>query len=311
MKYLVDAIIPTLNAELHLDKCLKSIRNMEESESINVVIIDGGSSDSTLEIVRKYGYEVSLIRRMYSNGTKGARNYGLKLCKSDYYWQVDSDNEFLEKDFLVKIMEPFENDSKIQISVPIPEVVDDSKNFLNFLTLHDLREIQSIMVRGKDYGNYTVTEDLDYGLSNGSIIRKHALDLVGGYDFDIRTLTRLRINNLSKSAIVKGAHYTHYSTTGILDYARKLNRRTKLYSTLLSNKESFIIPINYCNLREIGSKTRSTSLVEVFSNSINLLFKEKNAIWIWGLLFPSLFFIIGILNPISSVRTFMFFLRSK
>ena len=39
MRYLVDAIIPTLNAELHLDKCLKSIRNMKESELVNVVII--------------------------------------------------------------------------------------------------------------------------------------------------------------------------------------------------------------------------------------------------------------------------------
>lgn len=290
MKYLVDAIIPTLNAELHLDKCLKSIRNMKETELINVILIDGGSTDSTLEIARKYGYEVNLVKGMYSNGVKGARNYGLKLCKTSYYWQVDSDNEFLEKDFIIKMMEPFENDSKIQISVPIPQVIDDSKNFLNFLTLHDLREIQRLLVRGQDYGNYTVTEDLDYGLSNGSIIRKRALELVDGYDFDIRTLTRLRINNLSKGAIVKSAHYKHYSTTGILDYAKKLNRRTKLYSTLLSNKESFIIPINYNKSREIYSKTRSTSLVEVFSNSINLLFKEKNSIWGWGLLFPSIFF---------------------
>ena len=309
MKFRVDAIIPTLNAELHLDKCLKSIRNMEGTESINVVIIDGGSRDRTLEIAKEYGCEIIVREGMFSTGINGARNYGLKLCKSDYYWQVDSDNEFLEKDFLVKIMEPFENDSKIQISVPIPAIIDDSKNFLNFLTLHDLREFEGIIKRGYDCGNYIVINDLDYGLNNGSVITKNALNSVGGYDFDVRTLTRLRINKLSKSAIVKGAHYRHYSTTGIVDYMRKLNRRAKLYSSLLREKDSFIVPINYYDLRKIDSKTRSTTLVEVFSNSLNLLSEEKNAIWIWGLLFPSLFFGTGILSPISSVRTFMFFLR--
>lgn len=311
MKFRVDAIIPTLNAELHLDKCLKSITNMEGTESINVLIIDGGSTDNTLDIAKKYGCEIIVREGMYSNGINGARNYGLKLCKSDYYWQVDSDNEFLEKDFLVKIMEPFENDSKIQISVPFPAVIDDSKSFSNFLTLHDLRELESIIKNGNDYGNYVVVDDLDYGLSNGSVIKKSALDSVGGYDFDIRTLTRLRINKLSKSAIIKGAHYRHYSTAGIIDYIKKLNRRTKLYSNLLREKDSFIVPINSIDLRKIYSKTRSTSLFEVFSNSLDLFSMEKNSIWLWGLLFPSFFLVAGILNPISSIRTFMFFMSDE
>lgn len=309
VKFRIDAIIPTLNAELHLEKCLKSIRNMEGTETINIVIIDGGSRDSTLEIAKEYGCEIIVRKGMFSNGINGARNYGLKLCKSDYYWQVDSDNEFLEKNSLIKIMEPFENDPTIQISVPIPAVYDNSKSFPNFLVLYDLRELEGIIKNGHDYGDYIVIDDLDYGLSNGSVIKKHALDSVGGYDFDIRTLTRLRINKLSKSSIVRGAHYQHYSTTGILDYIRKLNRRTKLYSSLLREKNGFIVPINYRDLGKLDSKTRSTSLVEVFSNSLDLLSEEKNLIWIWGLLFPSLFFITGILSPISSFRTFMFFMR--
>ena len=206
-------------------------------------------------------------------------------------------------------MEPFEKDSKIQISVPLPAVINDSKSFSNFLALHDLREFERIIKNGKDYGNYVVMDDLDYGLSNGSVIKNSALYSVGGYDFDIRTLTRLRINKLSKSAIIKDAHYRHYSTTGILDYIKKLNRRAKLYSNLLEEKDSFIVPINSTDLRKIDSKTRSTSLLEVYSNSLNLLSTEKNLIWIWGLLFPSFFVIAGILSPLSSIRTFIFFER--
>lgn len=283
---------------------------MEEAESVNIIIIDGGSTDNTLTIAKDYDCEIVIKKGMYSNGINGARNYGLKLCISNYYWQVDADNEFLEKDFLIKIMEPFDNDPKIQISVPIPTVINDSKSFSNFLILQDLRGLESVMNRGIDRGDYVVMDDLDYGLSNGSIIKKQALNSVGGYDFDIRTLTRLRINKLSRGAIVKGAHYRHYSTTGVVDYTRKLNRRGRLYSSSLKQKEGFIIPINNADLRMIGSKTRSASLTEVFSSSLDLLSEEKNAIWIWGLLYPFLFFVAGILNPINSVRTFMGFLRN-
>ena len=308
MKSHIDAIIPTLNAESHLDKCLKSIRNMEGAESVNIIIIDGGSTDNTLDIAKEYDCEIVVKKGMFSTGINGARNYGLKLCKSNYYWQVDTDNEFLEKNFLVKMMEPFENDPKIQISVPLPSLIDDSKSFLNFLTLYDLRQLEGVMKKGNDYGDYVVIDDLDYGLSNGSIIKKQALDSVGGYDFDIRTLTRLRIIKLSRSAVVRGAHYRHYSITGIIDYMRKLNRRARLYSGLLTEIENFIVPIKYLDLMKIDSKTRSASLIEVFSSSLDLLSEEKKAIYMWGLLYPFLFFAVGVLNPIRSVKTFMLFL---
>ena len=311
MELSLDAVIPTFNAGHHLYRCLRSIADMEGSESVNMLVIDGGSTDNTLEIAKEFNSRIIIKKGMYSNGINGARNFGLKIMRSNYYWQVDADNEFLEKDFLINIMEPFRRDECIKISVPIPEVIDNSKSFNNFLCRMDQAGIYEILGSGKDFGGYVVVSDLNYGLSNGSVINKFALDAIGGYDFDIRTLTRMRIRNMSKAAIVKGAHYRHYSTKGLLDYTRKMERRVMLISELLNEKDNFIMPIDHKDVSSLDTKTKSFTLTNTIRTSLYTLTRERNFIWVWGLLFPLSFFGPAAFHPLRSTRLLRSFLKVK
>ncbi len=69
----VSFIIPVLNAERHLDRCLKSIRMQEyPAEAIEIIILDGGCTDSTLEIAGKFH------SRVYPNPGRLAE-YGLQV----------------------------------------------------------------------------------------------------------------------------------------------------------------------------------------------------------------------------------------
>src|SRR5437899_952789 len=54
---LVSVTIPTLNSADTLDKCLSSVRE-QSHPLIEIVIMDGGSSDSSLAIAQRYGARV-------------------------------------------------------------------------------------------------------------------------------------------------------------------------------------------------------------------------------------------------------------
>ena len=55
MNYEVAIIIPTLNEERFISRCLNSIiKQTYELKKMDVMIIDGGSNDNTKEIVAEY-----------------------------------------------------------------------------------------------------------------------------------------------------------------------------------------------------------------------------------------------------------------
>ena len=52
---IISVVIPTYNSEKTLEKSLKSIREQSfNQEEIEILIIDGGSTDNTLEIAKKH-----------------------------------------------------------------------------------------------------------------------------------------------------------------------------------------------------------------------------------------------------------------
>lgn len=55
----ISILIPTLNAASVLEKCLRSITTQDYlKDKIEIIIADGGSTDKTLEIARKYGAKI-------------------------------------------------------------------------------------------------------------------------------------------------------------------------------------------------------------------------------------------------------------
>jgi glycosyltransferase involved in cell wall biosynthesis len=88
----VDIVIPTYNSMPYIEECLKLLRSQDYNGITTIIIIDGGSTDATLEICPKYGCKIYENKGMYSNGLTGARNKSLEYCNGDLYWQIDSDN---------------------------------------------------------------------------------------------------------------------------------------------------------------------------------------------------------------------------
>lgn len=82
----VSIIIPTLNEEKFLNRCLKNIVN-QTYQNIEIIIVDRGSQDKTTEIAKKYTPYIyqSLTERA------GQVNLGVKKSKGKYCYRVDGD----------------------------------------------------------------------------------------------------------------------------------------------------------------------------------------------------------------------------
>lgn len=73
------------NEEKMLAGCLDSIQNVADE----IIIIDTGSNDATVEIAKKYGAKISYFE--WINDFAAARNESLKLCTSDWILYLDAD----------------------------------------------------------------------------------------------------------------------------------------------------------------------------------------------------------------------------
>lgn len=84
---LVSIIVPTYNSQNTLEKCLNSIRN-QTYENIEMMIVDNGSTDRTVEIANQYGANVHILV-----GVERSKqiNYGVKMAQGKYVYRVDSD----------------------------------------------------------------------------------------------------------------------------------------------------------------------------------------------------------------------------
>ncbi len=84
---LVSIIIPTYNSERTLGRCLDSIEK-QTYKNIEVIVVDNGSTDRTVELAREYGAKVYVLA-----GTERTKqtNYGVKISRGRYIYQVGSD----------------------------------------------------------------------------------------------------------------------------------------------------------------------------------------------------------------------------
>ena len=79
------AVVCALNSENSLERCLLSLVEIAET----LIVVDGGSSDSTLSIANKYA---NLILKDSGSGLGEARGLGLARVKTDYILNCGADN---------------------------------------------------------------------------------------------------------------------------------------------------------------------------------------------------------------------------
>ena len=101
----ISVIIPIYNTEQYLDQCLDSVAN-QTLRNIEIVCVDDGSSDRSVEIAEKHAASDSRITvvRQRHEGVGSARNKGLSLAKGEYVYFLDSD-DWIDGNALERLLE--------------------------------------------------------------------------------------------------------------------------------------------------------------------------------------------------------------
>lgn len=201
---LVSIIIPTYNAGKTLNYCLESIFNQDyPPDKIEVIIVDGRSTDNTREIASRY--KVRILDNPYrvADGPNGGKAIGVKYSRGDILCFLDSDNIICGSTWLISMVYPFLEDEHIAIceSSRILDKRDPAINrFCSYYALETatrdpfivLPKISDRVLRNKKlfYYTYYATSDVPC-LANGSTIKANILKLAGNYDYDTDVVSRL------------------------------------------------------------------------------------------------------------------------
>lgn len=89
---LITITVAIYNAENYLHECIESIIN-QSYDNIEIILVNDGSTDSSIEICRSYKYDqrIKIINKV-NEGLSSARQIGLENANGDYICFVDADD---------------------------------------------------------------------------------------------------------------------------------------------------------------------------------------------------------------------------
>lgn len=101
---LVSIIIPVYNKEKYLERCLNTVCSQSYS-NVEIILINDGSTDKSLDICNKYIENDSRIRiiNQENSGVSSARNIGIKEASGRYISFVDAD-DYVEPNYIEELV---------------------------------------------------------------------------------------------------------------------------------------------------------------------------------------------------------------
>jgi len=124
-KIIVSVVVPTLNEEKLVARCLNSIIHQTvPRENYEIILSDSSSTDGTVRIARKLADRVVVCKR---KGAGFGRNFGTKFAKGKYLAFADGDT-IVSRTWIEGVIEGL--DKGVACTGPVYALEKDSKRFL-------------------------------------------------------------------------------------------------------------------------------------------------------------------------------------
>ncbi len=228
----VSVVVPVFNGESYIRKCLDSLVR-QTLKDIEIIIINDGSKDKTLDILKEYQKKCKNIKiiNQENKGIAASRNEGIKVAEGEYIAFLDSD-DFVDLTMYQKLYQKitssdfdvvttyfnFQYEEKIEKGI-----VDIKKDILNI----------------KDLKKYFLNM---YPVVWNKLYKKELfndLKFRNVYAEDVDILYRI-LPKIKKMGVVKEYLYYYYQrenseskvyTTRLFDYVYNFNDLYKYYQT--------------------------------------------------------------------------------
>src|SRR5437879_12810124 len=101
----ISILMPTLNAERYLEECLRSIRSQDYPQQlIEIVVADAGSTDATLDLLKRYGVHRDVPNpRVTGEAARASLN---QLASNQLILSIDPHNHLDGAHCLRRIVQP-------------------------------------------------------------------------------------------------------------------------------------------------------------------------------------------------------------
>ena len=127
----ISIVVPTLNHGDTIEHTLLSIINQGD-QNYEIIVMDGGSSDNTKEIIDKYRDYITYFESRKDNGQSDAINRGFSFADGDIYAWINSDDYYLPNAFRL-VKKTFSENNGIDIVVGSGDVVTKDCEFLKHI----------------------------------------------------------------------------------------------------------------------------------------------------------------------------------
>lgn len=234
----------TYNSDKTIEKALSSIRNQKFNQNeIEILVVDGGSTDRTIEIAKRYG--ATVLENPYRL-PEPAKMIGLEYATGKYLCIMDSDEEVANDDMFEKRRKLLDSHRELKclaIGYQTPSTADVCCHYINmvgdpftcFIYRTFKNSMEGLIIRdGKYYeelgsyiaqygkadikpiGDSAVVMDLNYLKQHYKLVFEHVTTA---------TLFDMIISDTKYVAYIKGDRNYHYSNSSLRTYLRKLKFR--------------------------------------------------------------------------------------
>lgn len=124
----VTVVLPTLNAERHLEACLGALCDQDYAGEVELLVPDAGSTDRTLEIAEAFGARI--LTNPLKSGEAG-KAVGVKAATGELVLLLDSDNILVGRDWLTRMVRPLVEDPDVIACEPARFVAEPGDHVIN------------------------------------------------------------------------------------------------------------------------------------------------------------------------------------
>lgn len=166
----ISVIIPVYNGEKTIKETIESVLN-QTFRDFELIIINDGSQDATLEIIQAINDERIQVFSYQNSGVSASRNRALTKAKGEFISFIDADDLWTPNKLELQL-KALQDNPQAAVAYSWSDWIDESGHFL--------RSGGHITVNGKAYEKLLLRDFIESG--SNPLIRKQALDEVGCFE---------------------------------------------------------------------------------------------------------------------------------
>lgn len=170
----ISIVTPSYNQGRFLEKTIKSVIG-QEYPNYEYIIVDGGSDDESVEIIKKYEKHLQYWVSEKDKGQSDAINKGFEVATGDIFAWLNSDDIYFQNTFL-KVAKYFMENSKTQVVYGNVKLIDENDHVAGERRF--IRYITAFLRYGFLHGGFGISQPATFW-------RRQLYEKVEGLDVDL------------------------------------------------------------------------------------------------------------------------------